>query len=186
MVGYDVRIVGGGPAGLDAALQLGRSLRNVLICDNNGQRNSPADEVHGFLTWEGIPPQELHQLGREEVKNYNVKFQDSQVTSVFGDKNGFTSKLSSDETVTRRKVVLATGSRDILPDRDGYEELWGNEVYHCPYCHGYEVRRESLGVLVGDSHALKYTKLIVGVRVAERCNANTEIDVSPAESTTQT
>ncbi|MFC4552173.1 MULTISPECIES: NAD(P)/FAD-dependent oxidoreductase [Halorussus] len=156
----DVLIVGGGPAGLSAALQLGRSLRSVLVCDNGEPRNGPADESHGYLTRDGIPPEELRRLGREEVSEYEAEFRDSRVTDVSRDDDGFTSTLDSDETVTSRKVVLATGVRDDLPDTDGFEELWGSGVHHCPYCHGYEVRDEPLGVIVTNRHMADYAKLI--------------------------
>ncbi|AEH39013.1 NAD(P)/FAD-dependent oxidoreductase [Halopiger xanaduensis] len=157
---YDVLIIGGGPAGLSAALQLGRSLRSVLVCDNGEPRNGPAAEAHGYLTRDGIPPEELRRLGREEVIKYGGEFRDTKVTDVSRDNNGFTTSLDSGETVTSRKVVLATGVRDDLPDTDGFQEFWGTGVYHCPYCHGYEVRGESLGVMVTNQHMVDYAKLI--------------------------
>lgn len=157
---YEVLIVGGGPAGLSAALQLGRSLRNVLVCDNTEPRNGPATEAHGYLTRDGIPPGELRRLGCEEVAKYGGEFRDTKVTDVSRDNNGFTSTLDSGKTVTSRKVVLATGVRDNLPDTDGFEEFWGSGVYHCPYCHGYEVRDEPLGVIVTNQHMVDYAKLI--------------------------
>ncbi|SDJ62504.1 NAD(P)/FAD-dependent oxidoreductase [Natronorubrum texcoconense] len=157
---YDVLIIGGGPAGLSAALQLGRSLRSVLVCDNGEPRNGPAAEAHGYLSRDGISPEELRQLGREEVLKYGGEFRDTKVTDVSRDNNGFTSTLDSGETVTSRKIVLATGVRDNLPDTDGFEEFWGSGVYHCPYCHGYEVRDEPLGVIVTNQHMVEYAKLI--------------------------
>ncbi|WP_255681649.1 NAD(P)/FAD-dependent oxidoreductase [Natrinema sp. SYSU A 869] len=157
---YDVLIIGGGPAGLSAALQLGRSLRSVLVCDNGEPRNGPAAEAHGYLTRDGIPPEELRRLGREEVSKYGGEFRNSQVTDVSRANDGFTSTLDSGESVTSRKVVLATGVGDDLPDTDGFEELWGSGVYHCPYCHGYEVRDEPLGVIVTNQHMVDYAKLI--------------------------
>ncbi|MFC4989536.1 NAD(P)/FAD-dependent oxidoreductase [Saliphagus infecundisoli] len=157
---YDVLVIGGGPAGLSAALQLGRSLRSVLVCDDGDPRNGPAAEVHGYLTRDGIAPRELGRLGREEVADYGGEFRDRRVTTVTKDQHGFTSTLDGDETVTTRKVVLATGVTDELPETDGFEELWGNGVYHCPYCHGYEVRDGALGVLITDQHLIEYAKLI--------------------------
>ncbi|MFH5797181.1 NAD(P)/FAD-dependent oxidoreductase [Haladaptatus sp. CMAA 1911] len=157
---YDVLIIGGGPAGLSAALQLGRSLRSVLVCDNGEPRNGPAAEAHGYLTRDGIPPEELRRLGQEEVVKYGGEFRDTKVTDVSRDNNSFTSTLDSGETVTSRKVVLATGVSDNLPDTDGFEEFWGSGVHHCPYCHGYEVRDEPLGVMVTDEHMVHYAKLI--------------------------
>ena len=157
---YDVLIVGGGPAGLSAGLQLGRSRRNVLVCDNDEPRNGPAAEAHGYLTRDGIPPGELRRLGREEVAKYGGEYRDSQVTNVSRDGDGFTSPLDISETITSRKVLLATGVSDDLPDTDGFEEFWGSGVHHSPYCHGYEVRDDSLGVLVTNQHLVEYAKLI--------------------------
>ena len=157
---YDVLIIGGGPAGLSAALQLGRSLRKILVCDNGEPRNGPAAEAHGYLTRDGISPEELRRFGREEVLKYGGEFRDSRVTDVTRDDGVFTSTLDSGETVTSRKVVLATGVSDDLPNTDGFEKLWGSGVYHCPYCHGYEVSGEPLGVIATDQHMVEYTKLI--------------------------
>lgn len=157
---YDAIIVGGGPAGLSAALQLGRSLRTVLLCDNDEPRNGPAAEAHGYLTRDGIAPQELRRLGREEVSNYGGEFRESRVTNISRDGDRFTSTLDTGETFTSRKVVLASGVSDVLPETDGFERLWGNGVHHCPYCHGYEVRDEPLGVLIETPEMIEYTKLI--------------------------
>lgn len=157
---YDALIIGGGPAGLSAALQLGRSLRSILVCDNGEPRNGPAAETHGYLTRDGIPPKELLRLGREEVVKYGGEFRDTKVMDVSRNKNGFINTLDSGETVTSRKVVLATGVRDNLPDTDGFEEFWGSGVHHCPYCHGYEVRGEPLGVMITNEHMVHYAKLI--------------------------
>ena len=157
---YDVLIIGGGPAGLSAALQLGRSLRSVLVCDDGEPRNGPADEAHGYLTRDGISPEELRNLGSEEVRKYEGEFRDTKVTDVSRENGRFTSTLASGETVTSRTVILATGVRDNLPETDGFEEFWGSGVYHCPYCHGYEVRGEALGVIATDEHIVEYAKLI--------------------------
>jgi thioredoxin reductase len=156
----DVLIIGGGPAGLSAALQLGRSLRSVLVCDNDEPRNGPAAEAHGYLTRDGIPPNEFRRLGREEVRKYGVEFRDSKILDISRDGHGFISTLDSDKTVSSRKVVLATGVKDNLPDTDGFEEFWGTGVHHCPYCHGFEVRGEPLGVMIMNQHMVEYAKLI--------------------------
>ncbi|WP_240145816.1 NAD(P)/FAD-dependent oxidoreductase [Halococcus salsus] len=159
---YDVVVVGGGPAGLSAALQLGRLRRDVLVCDDDEPRNGPADEAHGYLTRDGIGPTALRRLGREEVAGYGGEFRDARVTAVTEDEPGFAVTLDTGETVTSEKIVVATGVRDVLPETDGFEALWGNGVYHCPYCHGYEVRDEPLGVLIKDEHPHlpDYAKLI--------------------------
>lgn len=157
---YDVIIVGAGPAGLSAGLQLGRSRRTVLICDTDEPSNGPATEAHGYLTRDGIPPLELRRLGRGEVSKYGGEFRESSVTNLTRDGDGFTGTLDTGETVTSRKVVLATGIIDVLPDTDGFQELWGNGAYHCPYCHGYEVRDEPLGVVSKTPEMVEYVKLI--------------------------
>ncbi|AHG01813.1 FAD-dependent pyridine nucleotide-disulfide oxidoreductase (plasmid) [Halostagnicola larsenii XH-48] len=131
-----------------------------MVCDNGEPRNGPAAEAHGYLTRDGISPEELRRLGYEEVLEYGGEFRDTNVTDVSRDNNSFTSTLDSGETVTSRKVVLATGVRDNLPETDGFEEFWGSGVHHCPYCHGYEVRGEPLGVMVTNQHMVDYAKLI--------------------------
>jgi thioredoxin reductase len=141
---YDVVIVGGGPAGLSAALVLGRARRKVAVVDSGEPRNAAAHESHGFLTRDGIPPSELLRLGREEVAGYGVELVDDRVASVSG---AFEVRLASGRVLTAKKLLVTAGVRDELPDLPGVAELWGDQVHFCPYCHGYEVRDEQVGVV---------------------------------------
>ncbi len=141
---YDGVIVGGGAAGLSAALVLGRARRSVLVVDAGEPRNRAAHESHGFLTRDGIPPGDLLKIGREEVRGYGVEVWDDRVTTV---EPGFAVRLAGGGTVSARRLLVTTGMRDELPDIPGVAELWGNDVHLCPYCHGYEVRDQPIGVV---------------------------------------
>lgn len=141
---YDVVIIGGGPAGLSAALVLGRARRRVAVVDSGEPRNAAAHESHGFLTRDGVPPDELLRLGREEVTRYGVELVDDRVVSVA---EGFTVTLASGRELAARRLIVTAGVRDELPDVPGVAELWGDQVHFCPYCHGYEVHDDQVGVV---------------------------------------
>lgn len=138
MPDYDVIIVGGGPAGLSAALMLGRCRRRVLVCDHGRPRNAATDAVHGFLTRDGIAPAELLQLGQEEVKRYGVHIRHVEVIDAAPSDGGFTITLAGGKRLTSRMLLLATGVRDRLPPLEGIEAFYGKSVHHCPYCDGWE------------------------------------------------
>lgn len=144
---YDVVIVGGGPAGLSAALVLGRCRRQVLVCDSGTPRNGASRALHGYLTRDGTPPLELLRLAREELRQYGIEPRPAKVTAIACTKEGFTVTLDGGETVASRTVLLATGVRDRLPEIPGIEECYGITVHHCPYCDGWEVRDRRLAVL---------------------------------------
>ncbi len=141
---YDVVIVGGGPAGLAAALVLGRARRRVALVDAGEPRNAPAHESHGFLSRDGIAPGELRALGRAEVAGYGVELIDDRVVSAVP---GFEVRLESGRTLEARRLLVTTGLRDVLPEIPGVAELWGNDVHFCPYCHGYEVSDQPIAVI---------------------------------------
>jgi thioredoxin reductase len=145
---YDVVIVGAGPAGLSAALMLGRCRRTVLVCDSGQPRNAASQAVHGYLTREGIPPREFLRTAREQMRPYaTVTFRDVTVTSAECRTDGrFHVTLEGGETVHARKLLIATGVRDNLPQVEGLHELYGRSVFHCPYCDGWEVRDQPLAV----------------------------------------
>lgn len=146
---YDVAIVGAGPAGMAAALTLGRMHRSVLLLDAGEGRNTPAEAVHNFLTRDGTPPARLRELGREELSAYpTVECREGRVTGVDG---AFRLTVDGGE-VHARRLLLATGLADELPGPRGVERLWGRSAFHCPYCHGYECTGRSVAVL-GSSHA---------------------------------
>ena len=151
---YDVVVVGGGAAGLGGALMLGRSRRSVLVIDAGEPRNAPASGVHGFLTRDGISPSELLRMGREEVRGYGAEVIDGRVTSAGRVDGGFIVLLEDGRRVGARRLLVTTGLVDELPDVAGVRERWGRDVLHCPYCHGWEVRDQPVGVLASGPMAV--------------------------------
>ncbi|GGN75934.1 NAD(P)/FAD-dependent oxidoreductase [Nocardia rhizosphaerihabitans] len=174
---YDVVVLGGGAAGLNGALMLARSRRSVAVIDGGSPRNAPADGVHGLLAREGMPPLELLERGRAEVRGYGGHVVSGQVVAVER-RSGVESPASVDDSATvtetetssavgipggagpeflvtladgravaARRILVATGLADELPEVAGLRERWGNEVLHCPYCHGWEVRDQRIGIL---------------------------------------
>ncbi len=141
---YDVIVVGGGAAGLSAALVLGRARRRVAVIDAGHPRNAPAAHMQGFLSRDGMPPAELLAVGRREVAGYGVEVVDDRVVSATPDLEVV---VASGRTLRARRVLVATGVTDHLPDIPGVRERWGKDLLHCPYCHGWEVRDQPLGVL---------------------------------------
>ncbi|MGW3295836.1 NAD(P)/FAD-dependent oxidoreductase [Streptomyces xiamenensis] len=148
---YDALIMGGGAAGLSAALVLGRARRRVAVVDGGAPRNAPAAHMHGFLSRDGLPPGELLAIGRTEVAGYGVELIDALVEDVRAAGDGFAVRLGDGRRLTARRLILATGLRDELPGIPGVRERWGKEVAACPYCHGYEVRDRPIGV-IGSVH----------------------------------
>jgi thioredoxin reductase len=158
---YDVVIIGGGAAGLSAALVLSRARRTVLVVDSGEPRNAPAAHLQGFLSRDGLPPRDLLALGRAEIEGYGATVLEATVTDLVGNgSSGFWVLLADGARVAARRLVVATGLRDELPDIPGLRERWGRDVLHCPYCHGYEVRDQPLGVLGGSADAVRYTQIV--------------------------
>jgi thioredoxin reductase len=148
---YDVAVVGAGSAGLQAALTLGRMRRSVLVLGTDRYRNDPAAEMHNFLGHDGAPPAELRAAAREDLEHYpTVELRDQEVAAIEGDAGEFTLRLADGTRVSARRVLLATGVRDRLPDVPGLAALWGDVVAHCPYCHGYELTGTPVGILGAD------------------------------------
>ena len=165
----DVVIIGGGAAGLSAALVLGRARRRVAVVDAGSPRNAPAAHMQGYLSRDGMPPTELIAVGREEVARYGVHLIDDQVVSVDRSVVGvpdsvieyqFSVHLAAGTTLTARHVLVTTGLIDEIPDLPGFRERWGRDLLHCPYCHGWEVRGQSLGVLGTNPAAGQHAQLI--------------------------
>jgi thioredoxin reductase len=154
---YDVVVVGGGAAGLSAALVLGRARRRVAVVDAGTPRNAPAAHMYGFLSRDGMPPADLLATARAEVRSYGVELVDELVVEAT---RGFTLRLAEGRTLTARRLLLATGAVDELPDIPGARERWGRDFLHCPYCHGWEVRDQRLGVLGGTPDAVRYAQIV--------------------------
>jgi thioredoxin reductase len=144
---YDVIIVGGGPAGLAGALTLARARRSVLVVDNGTPRNAAARHVHNFLTRDGTPPAELLAIGRAEVAGYGATFVTGTATAAKPAGDGFTVALDDGRTVGARRLLVTTGLADELPDIPGLAGRLGDDVLHCPYCHGWEVRDRAIGII---------------------------------------
>ena len=159
---YDAVIVGGGTAGLSAALLLGRSRRKVLVVDAGEPRNAPAAESHSFFTRDGTPPRELLRIGREQAQGYGVQVRAGRVIGISRSDNGFEVEMEDGGRAAGRRLVLASGVVDDLPEIEGLRERWGRSVFHCPYCHGYEVRGRPLAFLASGETAMEAASLLLG------------------------
>jgi thioredoxin reductase len=139
-----VVVVGGGAAGLSAALVLGRARRRVAVVDAGAPRNAPAAHMQGFLSRDGMSPADLLAAGRAEVIGYGVDLVEDQVVAI---EAGFIVRLVGGRLLQARRILVATGVRDELPAIPGVRERWGRDLLHCPYCHGWEIRDQPVGVL---------------------------------------
>ncbi|RIW49525.1 NAD(P)/FAD-dependent oxidoreductase [Micromonospora endophytica] len=156
---YDVVVVGGGAAGLAGALALARARRSVLVVDAGEPRNAPAAGVHHYLGREGTPPAQLTAAGREEVRAHGGQVVAGRVDGVTRDGDGFVVTVDGTRTVRARRLLVTTGLVDELPDVPGLTERWGRDVLHCPYCHGWEVRDQRIGVLATGPFAVQQALL---------------------------
>lgn len=158
---YDVAVIGGGAAGLSAALVLARALRRVVVIDAGQPRNAPAAHMQGFLSRDGMPPTELLAAGRAEVASYGGELRAAAVSGVVRAPSGqFGVLLETGDALTARRLLVTTGLRDLVPDIPGVAERWGRDLLHCPYCHGHEVRGQALGVLGGTPGAVEHALLV--------------------------
>ena len=147
---HDVLIVGGGPAGLSAALALGRARKRVLLCDGGPRRNARAEHIHNFVTRDGTPPDEFRAVGRQQLLAYpTVELRDQRVEHIGGTRGAFEVRVGGEALMVRR-VLLCTGMVDLPPAIEGMAELWGHSVFQCPYCHGFEVRDRRFGYLASE------------------------------------
>jgi thioredoxin reductase len=158
---YDVAVIGGGAAGLSAALVLSRARRRVVVVDAGEPRNAPAARMHGYLSRDGLPPAELLAQGRAEVTGYGgvvVLAVATRLTAAGPD--AFDVVLDDGRQISARRVLVTTGLRDELPEIPGLWDRWGRDVLHCPYCHGHEVRDRPLGVIGGAPGAVRYAQIV--------------------------
>ncbi|MFF8680584.1 NAD(P)/FAD-dependent oxidoreductase [Streptomyces sp. NPDC015237] len=158
---YDVVVVGGGAAGLSAALVLGRSRLRTLVVDAGEPRNTPSDHMQGYLTRDGMPPAEFLALGREEVAGYGVELLRDRAVDVSRD-GDFAVRLAGGDTVRARRLIVTTGLRDELPAVPGVAERFGRDVLHCPFCHGWEVRDGHFGVLATSPLSVHQALMVSG------------------------
>lgn len=159
---FDAAIIGGGPAGLSAALALGRATCRVLVLADGPPRNAPAEAAHNVFTRDGTPPAELLRIGLAQLEPYDVTVRREWVRDVARHDDTFALTLTGGATFRARGLVLACGVRDVLPHKPGFQELWGRGVYHCPYCHGWEVAGQPLGVYGKGEIALHLARLLRG------------------------
>lgn len=157
----DAAIIGGSYAGLSAALALGRAMRKVLIIDAGSPCNRFAPHSHNFLTQDGESPAMISSKARVQLEKYkSVSFLNDWVDKVEGMDLGFEVQTKSGQLFSAKKLILATGVRDVLPDIQGFSDCWGKSIIHCPYCHGYEVKLETTGILADGDVAYHYAQLI--------------------------
>ena len=158
---FDVIIVGGSYAGLAAGMALGRALKKVLIMDNGQPCNRQTPYSHNFLTQDGKPPKEIAEIGKQQLAMYEtISFFNGLADKAAKTEKGFEIQAASGEMFWCKKVIFATGIRDILPDVIGLSECWGISVLHCPYCHGYEVKNQQTVVLGNGESGFELTRLI--------------------------
>ena len=159
---FDAVVIGGGPAGLSAALALGRARRRVLVAADGPTRNATAEAAHNVFTRDGTPPAELVRIGREQLAPYDVTIREEWAADAERTDRGFAVTFAGGGRLEARGIILATGVRDVLPDVPGFAELWGAGVFHCPYCHGWEVAGRPLAVYAQGEKALHLCLLIRG------------------------
>lgn len=158
---FDSIIIGGSYAGLSAAMALGRALRNVLIIDSGLPCNRQTPHSHNFITQDGEKPNVIAEKAKAQVLNYStVKFHTGLAVSGKQTETGFAIVTKAGEEFTAKKLIFATGVRDIMPEIKGFSECWGITIIHCPYCHGYEVKNERTGILANGDFAFHYAQLI--------------------------
>ncbi|GAA3596626.1 NAD(P)/FAD-dependent oxidoreductase [Flavivirga amylovorans] len=158
---FDVIIIGGSYSGLSAAMALGRSLRQVLVIDSGKPCNRQTPHSHNFLTQDGETPKNISIKARAQVEKYEaVKFYAGLATSGVKTLEGFEITTEFNDKFISKKLIFATGVKDIMPDIKGFSESWGISVIHCPYCHGYEVRHEKTGILGNGEYGFEFSKMI--------------------------
>lgn len=158
---FDAIIVGGSYAGLSAAMALGRSLRSVLIIDSGLPCNKQTPHSHNFLTQDGKTPQEISILSKQQIEKYDsVKFYNGLATSGTKTENGFEITTGTKDKFNAKKLIFATGIKDIMQEIKGFAECWGISIIHCPYCHGYEYRNQNTGIIANGAKAFHLASLV--------------------------
>lgn len=159
---YDCAIVGGGPAGLNAALVLGRARRSVALLDNSQPRNGVTHASHGFITRDGIQPSEFRRIAYEEVLSYpSVRHWKNEVIDIQRTEHGFILRTDSNEQIHARKLILAAGLREVLPEIEGIRDFYGKSLFVCPFCDGWELRDQPLALVSEHPGVFHKTKLLL-------------------------
>lgn len=157
----DVIIIGGSYAGLSAAMALGRSLRNVLVIDSGLPCNRQTPHSHNFLTQDGKTPGEISRLAKQQVEKYEtVKFHEGIATAGIKTPDGFEITTNTNHKFKAKKLIVATGIKDIMSDIKGFDACWGISIIHCPYCHGYEYKKQSTGIVANGARAFHIASLV--------------------------
>lgn len=157
----DCAVIGGGPAGLNAALVLGRSRRKTILFDDNKPRNTVTSESHGFITRDGINPQELKRIAQEELSNYpDVRTENKRVHRINKENSLFKVETESGKVYSAKKIILATGFQEVLPDIPQVKDFYGKSLFNCPFCDGWELRDRPLAVVADDHKAFHLAKLV--------------------------
>jgi thioredoxin reductase len=157
---YDAIVIGGGPAGLQAALTFARGQRRAIVVDDGPPRNSRATELHNFLTRDGTPPRSFRELAHRELATYGVEVRSSRVLRVAGGPDAFEVHLTEGSLAARR-IVVCTGMIDMVPDRPGFRELWGGTVFQCPFCHGHEHRGRRFATWITDPAMAAHASMLL-------------------------
>ena len=158
---FDVIIIGGSYSGLSAAMALGRALRNVLVIDSGKPCNRQTPHSHNFITQEGKTPEEISTVAKAQVAQYpTVEFYHGVATTAKKEMEAFVIATQQNKSFRAKKLILAMGIKDIMPNIAGFKECWGISVIHCPYCHGYEVKHQKTGILANGDIAFHYAQLI--------------------------
>ena len=179
---YDVIIIGGSYAGLSAAMALGRSLKKVLIIDSGKPCNIQTPHSHNFLTRDGETPSNLAAIAKTQVLAYpTVEFIDGLAEHAKKNAEGFTITTADHQIFKAKKIVIAAGVKDIFPSIKGFTECWGISVLHCPYCHGYEVKGKTTGVIANGEIGFEFTKLISNWTKDLTLFTNGVADINPGD-----
>ncbi|WP_342491481.1 NAD(P)/FAD-dependent oxidoreductase [Bacillus sp. FSL R5-0422] len=157
----DCAIIGGGPAGLSAALVVGRGRKQVIVFDDELPRNRVTQESHGFITNDGMTPFEIRQAGEADLQNYpHIQIKRSRIVEIQKNKDNFTLLTQEGERFEAKKIILATGLKDILPEMKGIHEVYGKTLFSCPFCDGWELKDKPLALIAENSRALHMAKLL--------------------------
>ena len=158
---HDVIVIGGSYAGMAAALQLVRARRSVLVVDGGRRRNRAASHSHGFLGQDGVDPAQIARTARTQLEAYpTLSWHDGDVIEASGEKDAFSVTLGDGAQYHARRLLLATGVSDTLPDIEGLSERWGTSAFHCPYCHGYEMQRGEVGVIASGPMSIHQAQML--------------------------